>query len=471
MRINIKWVGFLLVLFLMVIFFIQWLIHYLTIGRLVITTNDPSDNITIVLSGNIASSSKSPSMSGKGSFSSRLKSGGYLINVAGSSNGKAQYVTVRAHETTRVNITLPGTVGVEPVVFDNAQDVIADKSRLVYLDNSDHSLGQINNQNQHSEIDLSSYGFKSIEWSDTTHGVGQNTSGKLFVLNNGSIYPLSSPASNKDDSSVIYAVAPNRNIYIGIGSFVYAGSETGKFKEIYSGLTPGSSLIPGLNIVGIINSGYGSGPNSSTSNLTVIDSSGHKSNIKFNSFVNAWSAWSTNDKYVAILGSTSGEILDSSLHKIATIPEATLANAVWLNDGTLFYSVADQLWSYNLESQSSQLIANMPLGDPIQQLSISSDKSYVYITTFDTANGVAIRRVGLQGQKVPDYIYQLQDILPESTPGAGYSLGLYNFSGGPTIQVIRSAGGPTSPQLAAEQELQSDGFDITKLQFQVEQGD
>jgi hypothetical protein len=96
----------------------------------------------------------------------------------------------------------------------------------------------------------------------------------------------------------------------------------------------------------------------------------------------------------------------------------------------------------------------MPLGDLINQVLISQDKSYIYLTTSDDSGNIAIRRVGLRGQKTPSFIFQLQDVLPEATPGAGYSVGFINFSGTPVVQVVLADGGPGNAGQLVSQQLQ-----------------
>jgi hypothetical protein len=474
---NIKKVIVAVVLLMVILFSLPLLINYLTMGKLVITTNSSENSITLSsvnksLNSIKGSAGKGFSKQAMGSLSVKLKAGNYTVSVQNGSNSTAQYVKVKSHHTEHLKITLLNTTGVEPVVYDNAQDIIADNSHLLYLDPEDSTLNQINSQDQHSESD-DQYGFQSIQWADTSYGVGQNAQGQLFVVNKGSVSALQSPVSDQNDASLVYAVAPNRDIYIALGSSVYSGTATGGFKKIYSQQTAGSFLVAGSDKVAIVT--IGDVVNSQDGNgvvepsIVAIDDSGKQVQKNLNATA---AAWSEHARYLAVVTGSAGEILNASLQQIATIPQRNFGNLVWLDDNTLFYSVQDQLWSYNLQTQSSRLIANMPLAEQIQEVKVSTDKAYVYLTTSNSNNDIAVRRVGLLGQKVPGFIYQLQDILPQATPGSGYGMGLYNFAGKPTISVVLTDGSDSSTSLqSAMQELQSDGFDLNQLQFEVEQGD
>jgi hypothetical protein len=460
-NLSVKKVVAVIIAVILSIVFLEWLINYLTIGKLVVTTNSSQSTITVSsLSKN--TTGKGFSKQATGSLSIRLKAGGYFVAVEQGSSSRSRYVTVRGHVTTRLNLTLPAPIGVEPVTFGSAQDIAADSSSLVYLNPDDSNINQINGQDQVTEFG-SSYSLQSIRWADPTYGVGQNAVGQLFVISNGTVNALQSPVSDKNNTGLVYAITPDREIYIGLGSSVYSGTETGGFKKIYAHRLSESFLLAGSDRVAILSSGYGQ----EKSNITVVNKSGGGQVDKnFDQTFNGWSSWSPDNKYLVVVEGAKAVVLNSSLRQVATIPQNNIAYPDWLNSGTLFYSINDQLWSYNVATQDNYLVANMPLADSIKEVVASEDGAYIYLVTVDSSGNTAVRRVGLHGQKVPSYIYKLQDILPQSTPGVGYSIGLVNFSGPPTIQVVRSNGGPMNAQQLADQVLQSDGFDTSKLRFE-----
>jgi hypothetical protein len=108
----------------------------------------------------------------------------------------------------------------------------------------------------------------------------------------------------------------------------------------------------------------------------------------------------------------------------------------------------------------------MPFTDTVRDLYLSDDKAFIYVTTYNSnTRTFAIKRIGLNGQQVPGYIYQLQDILPQNDNS--YSLSLVNFSLPPTVLVQPYADASAGNFVAqAQSNLQSLGFDIGQLRFQ-----
>jgi hypothetical protein len=120
------------------------------------------------------------------------------------------------------------------------------------------------------------------------------------------------------------------------------------------------------------------------------------------------------------------------------------------------------LWTYNLVSGRANLLANMPFNAGVSSIGVSTDKSYIYIAQIDSQNRAFIKRVGLRGQNVPNYVFQLQDFLPVDINS--YSISLINFSR-PEVVVLQL---PTSPPTYLQQakgQLQKSGFDLTKLEI------
>lgn len=466
---TIKKVLVVLVLLMGLLIVIPLLINHFGYGQLDITTNSHLNSITLTQS--ITSKNSGGTVLSKqayGSLSIKLKKGEYLISIQNGSNSSSQSIVVKAHSKEHIVMNLVSAGGVEPVISDFASDMVADSSHLVYLSSDDSSINEINTQNQDIEID-SNYDLRSISWADTSFGVGQNASGNLFVIQNGTVSPLNSPVSNSDNSDVVFVVAPNREIYVAFGSSVYSGTASGGFKKIYTKRQVGSVLSAGLGRVSLIDSGY----SGSQANIVTIDSSGKSIERQQSTFINTWSSWSPHDKYIVINGASTGEVLNSSMQQVATIPQGDFTNPVWLNDNTLFYNINDQLWSYNIQTQRAQVISNMPNGEQIQQIVVSTDGAYIYLVTTDTAGTPTIRRVGLHDQQVPNIVYQLQEfLLTPPTPGSGYAIGLINFSGEPTVQVVLSDGSNATNSLQSTmQTLQQDGFNLSQLQFSVVQGD
>jgi hypothetical protein len=242
---------------------------------------------------------------------------------------------------------------------------------------------------------------------------------------------------------------------------VYSGTDSGTFTRIYDDRPDNATLAAGNNQVSIIASGFGT----AKPEAIVVTKDGRAVSKTFDTPITGSSSWSPSSTYEAVVSGTNGEIFDSSLKAVATIPQGNITRMDWLDDDTLFYSIGSQLWSYKISSQQSQLVANMPLGEQVLGVTVGQDKSYVYMTTSQTGLGQvdAIRRIGLKQQSAPAAIYNLQTILPLNE--AGYFIGLVNFSGPPTIVVYTADGSNSSGSLqAAEQTLQG-MTNITGLRF------
>ena len=443
---SIRRAVLILIVLILFVLFIQWIIGYLEYGQIDITTNGQLNSISLKQPNNTTFSIQKD-----GTLNARVKAGDYLISVQRNSNATSQYIQIKARQTKYVYISLTKIGGVEPVTYDNVNDVTANSSQLLYLDPTDSGINDINTQNQDTETGYN-YGLQNISWANPSFGVGENASGNLYVIQNGSINPLSLPASGYSKSSLSFVVALNKNIYVGVGSSVYVGTSSGKFKNIYNSRQAGAVLAPGFNRVSVINTGY----NDSPASIVTIDDSGKHFVHELNTFINAWSSWSPGNKYIVVAGSSTGEVLNSSLQQVATIPQANFTNPVWLNNNTLFYSINDQLWSYDVLSQKAEVIATMPTGDQIEALSISTDGAYIYIvTTADTPGNQILERIGLKGQQVSNVIYNLQDfLLAAPAPGAGYAINLINFSGKPTVILLLDDGTNHVQALqSAQQEL------------------
>lgn len=459
-RLNIRVLigGILCVLFLFGL--IQWLVGYLAYGKLHIKTSDFSNTVSVT-AVTALDNGKGASEQKTGSSSFRLKSGEYIVSVQNGTKGVSRHATIKARHSTSLTINLPKTTGMEPVTYGPAQNLTADSSQLLFLNPRDSNIYSINSQNTIAK--LSSSGLQSISWADTGYGIGQSPSGDLFVVDGGSTHPLTSPMSGKSSSEIVYAIAPNKTIYIGAGSEVYRGTEDDGFKKIYSNRPEGSFLLANNNGVAVLSSGY-TGPRSS---IAIVGANGENTKRTYSQPFNAWSGWSPGGKYFMVMVGSVGKILDSSLREVGSVPQsANLAYPVWLNDRSFFYSVSGQLWSYDRISGQSRQLANTPLANPIKEIAVSKDGSYVYLVSFNDSNEMAIRRVGLNGQRVPDYIYKLQSILPQQLDT--YSIGIVNFGLPPVILVKPYPYEPPSDYLQkATKQLQKDGFDTNKMRFQL----
>src|SRR5207237_10703641 len=112
----------------------------------------------------------------------------------------------------------------------DSSDIAADNGNLIYINiGKNNHIYRVDSQNNLTEIN-SAQRFQKIKWAGISFGVGQDNSGHLYVIANGSVKPLGVPCAYSG-SSVSFDVSPNKRVYVSYGSDVYAGSQSGNFKK------------------------------------------------------------------------------------------------------------------------------------------------------------------------------------------------------------------------------------------------
>src|ERR1700744_5375787 len=110
----------------------ELLYHFLTTGKIVVTTNSATASVTVSAASKGSPSDGAFSQTGTGSLTVRVKAGKYVVSVQDGSNGTNQYVQVSGRSTKTVSVHLLQPTGVQPVIYGVAQNVMADSSHLAY---------------------------------------------------------------------------------------------------------------------------------------------------------------------------------------------------------------------------------------------------------------------------------------------------------------------------------------------------
>jgi hypothetical protein len=461
-RVNIRKYVFWVIGGIITIFLLAWLWRYYHTGTIIITTNDPDNAITLTKINSDGSKDNSKKFTGREKLSVTVATGSYEAYVKGSSIATFQIIKLGPRKTVHYNINPVNATGVEPVVYQDAEGITATSRQLIFLDNSSGTLYNIDGQNKLSKVDAQQH-YQTVKWSDPSFGVVQDNNSRLYSVINGKVSALNVPF-NYDDSYVNYDVSPDKKIYISHSTEVYRGDYRGDFKKIYTSDSDKPNLAATRGSVAVSSSRFGS--NASNVSSPVLAIIGADGSIKDGGEEAERLSWSPNGQYLATVNETNPTIYDNSLKRVAVVPTSSIVGQLgWLDKDTLLYSLNDELWTYNVAGQKSQLLSNAPLSNSITGLYVSSDHAYIYITTFDSfTSDRAIRRIGLRGQRVPDYIYQLQAIMPLQL-NSRY-LGLINFYGPPNVLV--SVYPPENTQSAissAKRILQDRGFDVSVFRF------
>jgi hypothetical protein len=452
------WTGLIVISLIILV----WLVIFLNSGTIIITTSNPQNEISLVKheEGDEDKAQKSaPKIyKAKGKLEVRVNRGKYIATVTGNSVGTTQLIELSSHKTLTYKIDPISTTGVEPVTFVDSQNITVNSTQLLYLNNTTNSLTQISQDNSVTTIGGH---FQTIQWADNSFGVGQNNAGQLFTISNGTINDLKVPFQY-GTQTINYAVSPNKKVYVSNGSTVYAGDQNGNLKKIFTANTNRPSLSASSSQL-LVNDNSGEGAGEPHTTLVSTDGKIIRKELEIGVAV-----WSADGKFLATADEKGANVYDNSLKSVAIIPsDIFISNLAWLDDDTLFYNTSDQLWIYKVSEQKSQILANMPLGSSITGLALNADKSYLYFTTNGTDGTNAIRRIGLKGQQnTPQYIYDLQNIMPISLNDV--SLNLVNFGHPPTVLINPHPDSSLSPQAymqEAQTELQQDGFNLSQLKL------
>jgi hypothetical protein len=345
--------------------------------------------------------------------------------------------------------------GVEPVIGKNAYSIEADSGHLLYADAVNGQLYQVDSQNTVTQP-FGLLSFRIVKWADPNYGVGQDNNGNIYIISNQQVSILSSPGAG--DSRTSYAVASDKTIYIAVKHNIY--KYTGRdFIKIFTASTSYPLVEAGRGKLAVVDGAdANSTEKASTPDLTVVSSAGTITK-KIGTFL---ASWSPDSNYLVISSSSGAQVLDNSLKTVLLIPKNNINNVRWIDNQSFLFSINDQLWSYNLAGQKAQLIANMPLGATITEVSISAERNYAYLSV-QFNNGNQLKRVGLKNQTVSHIISQLQDILPLTLDQC--TLSLVNFSH-PTV-LVQSSTGPAQRNCdqTVRTELGADGFDLNSLQI------
>lgn len=444
---------------LVVIAIIFWLVSYLTTGQLVITTNDPKNIITI--SGASGSGSGGIIKQGVGGLSVRLHPGQYTASVQNRVFETSRFVKVMSRKRSVYKLDVRVAGAIEPVLPTGAYDVIIGGGKLLFVDTSSGGLYQVSGSGSPALIS-NTIAFKGIKWASTSLGLGQGKDGQLYLYENGSVTPLQAPFTYASNVAVDYAITASGSIYVSSGSNVYA-VQNSAFKKIYTAKSSAPSLVAGKEHLAIIdNPGSGEGQNSSggSTSLTIFDGAGHKltKDIEASAL-----AWAPDDNHLAVSSELGNKIYTADLGSNSSYPGPNVNSLAWLDKNTLLYGLSGSLWSYDILTGQSTVIANTPLQGAISGVYPDLDGNYVYLTVAKSSStDYELDRVGLRGQNVPDYILQLAVYFPKVLDDCSASY--INFLN-PTILLQSNTGLQQICLSEANGELNKDGIEASKFQF------
>ena len=445
---------------LVVVLSLFWLFHYLNTGTIAVTASGSQDIVTIAGVNDGTHSRNAYYKQATNHLSVRVPVGEYIISAQGHVSTTNKTVVLRARQ--KLTFTLKPAPVTPPVAVTgtNAVDISASDTQLSYInpDTPNPGLYKIDSQNNVTNI-APGVAFQSVKWANANYGIGQDDNGNLDVINNGGVTQLKTPAAFSANQRAVYAVTPTRQIYLSIGPDIYFGNDSGNFQKIYTVAGAPAQLFPAPGFVGVL--GFPKRSAQGT-DMTIITPGGKLVRKGSIGGIISGGVWSPDGKKLVIstLEGAGLEIFNSSLERIASLPNGSDGYA-WLDSNILLYSSGNTLLSYHVNTEGSVLIANLPPGNSINEVSLDSSKHYVYLAVQSSTGGTELDRVGLSGQKAPDIAYQLDVFFPKSVGGC--SINYVNFTA-PTLAVTAPDAAATCQQLV-ESEIANDNLNSNLLQI------
>lgn len=440
--------------FIVLILLISSATHTITTGSVVVTTDNQSNTVTLR-----GVSSNKPAVRVQGNLNTRVSPGDYTVTVANQQSARKRVVTVRARQTVKLTINLPTPTGTQSVFPYGTYSLVASNTSMVYADRRNNLLYRIDGTGLPTPISGTTP-FDSVKWQGTDYGVGRDYTGTtLYKVVGSSITPVALPFP-VDSGTIVYDLPSTGSLVVASKRSVYRQQASGEFKRIYTtGSDDTIKTIAASADVVLVRLQSGKSADGDEAEVKVIDNSGRVigTNSNLASYV---SILSPNGKYLAITNDTSTSIYTTNLSLVKRLPDGNVLGMTWLDNNTIVYGSSSSLFSYNLKSNDSSLLANTDTGQSISGIYPSIDGSQLYVITTDETNEkFTTQRIGTTelSRNVPDYYLTLGIFFPSHTDQCQFSY--QNFTR-PQI-VVTSATNKTTCNDAAEHELQADKLPLS----------
>jgi hypothetical protein len=335
----------------------------LTVGTVVITTNSAGSEISLLKTDR--DGHEITIQKGTGSLTAKVVAGSYTAAVHSKQSSAQQTVTVAARKESQYSINLKDPTPVQSILPDGAASLVADDSKMLYINTSDNLLYQLDSQGVPRVLN-SLHAFKSIKWADVSYGIGQDSDNRLHEIINGVVSDLQVPFTYSDDLNVSYSVSAPGQFYVSAGQTVYSAARGEALHQIYTTKSAYPSLYAsydGLLAVKDYEKGSAAdseqpGESGGEEAILTILSSGQK--VASKDIEGSELAWSQDGKYLAVVGDTSNDIYDARLNKLTSLHQGNSSNMVWLDASTLLYSSGGTVWSYSPAPEQSSVVTTVP---------------------------------------------------------------------------------------------------------------
>jgi hypothetical protein len=396
------------ILVAVVIIFIAFfeVLHQFQSGTVIIYTNSNKNNITISnLNGN------SVVVKTQGSLQTSLPIGQFTVTVSEQSSSIKRVITVKARKTESYTLNLSSPLVPYAVLPFGALSVVANASVMYYVNFQDHLLYKIGSSGIPTALNTS-IEFGSVQWLSPQYGVGVSIdNSSLYLISNDNIQQLTLPFNG---SNISYSLLSSGQLVICDGNNVYIGTPGSSFKKIYSYTKASLNILstsPGDIILELKTSTEsGDDEPSVVINLQgeVIPSPDDLSAYNFK--------WSPNGKTLITTDDSGTYLYNDKLQRIGQLADGNVIGIAWLNDNTVLYGLGVNLYSYNIDTKDSTLLASTEADRSISGIYPSTDGSTIYLLTGSNNNNETYdtEKVGLTTtqQNIPSYYYELGAFFP-----------------------------------------------------------
>lgn len=396
-------IGFLV--FVVLVWGLIWLAHYLSTGSLTVTTTNITDTVSVRPLDSPLGSAQTKSA--PHSLTARLKPGQYVISAASHSLSSSRVVSVRARQSAAYHMDPAKAATIEPVLPASVSDLAAGPSGMTYVDALTSNLMHMGLSG--APFRLAAFNVRQSSLPAPDSGVVQDKSGRLFLLNGVSVSPLDTGGHTPDKRQSNICLSKD-----GLLAFTSQG-------KVYSGRL-GAGYAAVLPLEDQAAKVYCAGGKVAV--VEKIDTEGQAEGIDRVTIINGSSrvtreipalgvSWSPSGKYLFIASEEDNRIYDSSLRLVARLDSTPFGAFTWMDEQRLAYATGRLFWVYDVAGQSASQIAQSD--SDIGLLAGSTDGSRAYLATVGDGGGSggAIQRVGLRGQSVPGKLGILNVFLPE----------------------------------------------------------
>lgn len=456
-----------------------YIYRYLSMGTITVTTDNLANYVKVEWSLGGNKSDSSFSKQAKHSLTVRVKAGTYQISAYDQHglSGVSRTITLKPRQKLSYTLNPASLANPEPVYGGNTNSVFTDGSQLLFLGlrdpgsdtEGDGNIMHVDASDNITTMFPDNY-FSKVDWINADTAMGYDRFHNLYVISGGNISQLQLPFTTDQNSKFSAGITGDGEIFVSDGYYVYAGSLAGDFKKVFTADKddPVSKIVAGKDKVAVVMNSVEAleskrNGSESQGKIAILNSAG-KTTEKSISVL--FADWSPDGKHLIAQGPLEADIYDSSLNVTGVINVKNASNFKWLNNGSVMFSVNNEIWSYDTGSTQSKKLGQLATGGNIGGFYPTADGSYVYFT--GTGNGGdQLFRLGLKSQKTDSSLNTLSQILPEDIGIC--SVNYVNFIGQPTI-TITYPDLETTSQLcldATKRELRYYNLNLSALNYSV----